>query len=188
MGKSERGAVFLDANLTSPYEFYQYWINDDDILVIDHLRWLTTLEEEEIEAIAAGHSIRPEARHGQQALAFDLTARIHGVAEAERQVTLAEAAFADAVDDPDVLASLHEALGGFEMGPDADAWTVLDIAVAAGAGSRSEARRLIGQGGLSINGQRLSDPAADPPALIADRYWWVALGRKRRVVGRRASG
>ena len=73
MGKSEKGAVFLDASLTSPFDFYQYWINDDDTLVIDHLRWLTTLDQASIAAIAAEHAARPEARQAQQALAFDLT-------------------------------------------------------------------------------------------------------------------
>ena len=186
MGKSEKGAVFLDAALTSHFDFYQYWINDDDALVLDHLRWLTTLEASTIEAIAAEQAARPEGRHAQQALAFDLTARIHGAEEAQRQVALAEAAFAAVVDDPEVLASLHQALGGFEFGPDAEAWTVLDLAVAAGGASRAEARRLITQGGLSVNGERLADPTAAPPALIAGRYWWVSLGKKRRVVGRRS--
>jgi tyrosyl-tRNA synthetase len=185
MGKSERGAVYLDPSLTSPFEFYQYWINDDDALVIDHLRWLTTLDREVVDGLAAAHAAQPEGRGAQQALAFDLTARIHGSAEAERQVRLAEAAFADVVFDPDVLASLYEAMGGFDIGPESDDWTILDVAVAAGAGSRGEARRLISQGGLSINSQRFVDPAAAPPPLIADRYWWVALGKKRRVVGRR---
>lgn len=186
MGKSEKGAVFLDAALTSHFDFYQYWINDDDALVLDHLRWLTTLEASTIEGIAAEQAARPEGRHAQQALAFDLTARIHGAEEAQRQVALAEAAFAAVVDDPEVLASLHQALGGFEFGPEAEAWTVLDLAVAAGGASRAEARRLITQGGLSVNGERLADPTAAPPALIAGRYWWVSLGKKRRVVGRRS--
>jgi tyrosyl-tRNA synthetase len=185
MGKSERGAVFLDGTLTSPFEFHQYWLNDDDALVVDHLRWLTLLEREEVEAIAADHLARPEARIGQRRLAHDLTARIHGVTEAERQERIAEAAFGEAVDDPAVLETLYEALGGFDFGPDAADWTVLDLAVAAGAGSRGEARRLITQGGLSVDGERLTDPAAMPPAPVAGRYWWVALGKKRRVVGRR---
>jgi tyrosyl-tRNA synthetase len=188
MGKSERGAVYLDPALTSPFDFYQYWINDDDALVIDHLRWLTTLEQEEIEVIAGSHRRRPEVRHAQQMLAYDLTARIHGVVEAERQLRLAEAAFAEAVTDPDDLADLFEALEHFDVGPEADGWTVLDVAVAAGAGSRGEARRLIGQGGFSINGQRLIEPTAAPPEPITGRYWWVALGKKRRVVGRLRAG
>lgn len=185
MGKSERGAVFLDRTLTKPFDFYQYWINDDDALVIDHLRWLTTLSRDEIEHIATEHAERPEARHAQQALAFDLTARIHGPEAAGAQVVLAEAAFATSVTDPDVLASLYDALGGFEFGAEAGAWTALDVAVSAGGTSRGEARRLIAQGGLSINGERLEDPAAAPPAPIGGRYWWVTLGKKRRIVGRR---
>jgi tyrosyl-tRNA synthetase len=185
MGKSEGGAVFLDASLTRPYDFYQYWINDDDELVLDHLRWLTTLGRDEIAEIAAGHGARPEARSAQHALAFDLTARIHGAAEAELQATLAAAAFATSVSDPAVLASLFDALGGFEFGSEAEGWTALDVAVAAGAASRAEARRLITQGGLSINGQRMADPSSAPPAPIAGRYWWVGAGKKRRAVGRR---
>jgi tyrosyl-tRNA synthetase len=186
MGKSEKGAVFLDASLTSPYEFYQYWINDDDELVIDHLRWLTTLPREQIEAIAAEHAAAPEQRVAQAALAYDLTERVHGREEADRQVVVAGAAFATAVDDPAVLAALYDAVGGFEFGPEAHGWTALDIAAAAGGSSKGEARRLIEQGGFRVNGEQLTDPAAAPPALIGERYWWVAMGKKRRVVGRRA--
>ena len=186
MGKSEKGAVYLDGSLTSPYDFYQYWINDDDALVIDHLRWLTTKSREEISGIAAEHAAAPERRRAQQALAFDLTERIHSHAEAERQVAMAGAAFAKSVDDPAVLVSLFDAVGGFEFGAEADGWTTLDVAVAAAGASRGEARRLISQGGFSINGEKLTDPAAAPPALIDGRYWWVAMGKKRRFVGRRA--
>jgi tyrosyl-tRNA synthetase len=57
--------------------------------------------------------------------------------------------------------------------------------VAASGSSKGEARRLIGQGGFRVNGQQLADPAAALPPLIGQRYWWVALGRKRRFVGRR---
>jgi tyrosyl-tRNA synthetase len=186
MGKSEKGAVFLDAALTSPYDFYQYWINDEDELVIDHLRWLTTLPREQVEAIATDHAAAPEQRLAQAALAYDLTERVHGLEEAQRQVTVAGAAFATAVEDPAVLSALYDAVGGFEFGPEAGTWTVLDVAAAAAGQSRGEARRLISQGGFSINGERLTDPAAAPPALIDARYWWVAMGKKRRSVGRRA--
>ncbi len=186
MGKSEKGAVFLDGELTSPYDFYQYWINDDDEVVLDHLRWLTTMTHEEVQAIGEAHQAAPEQRLAQKAIAFDLTARIHGPEEAERQVVVASAAFATAVDDPAALAVLYDAVGGFEFGAEADDWTALDVAVAAGGSSKGEARRLIGQGGFRINGQQLTDPEATPPALIGERYWWVAMGKKRRFVGRRA--
>ena len=122
----------------------------------------------------------------QKAIAYDLTARIHGTDEAERQVVVASAAFATEVDDPAVLAVLYDAVGGFEFGAEAEAWTAIDVAVAASGSSKGEARRLISQGGFRINGQQLTDPAAAPPALIGERYWWVAMGKKRRFVGRRA--
>jgi tyrosyl-tRNA synthetase len=186
MGKSEKGAVFLDGELTSPYDFYQYWINDDDEVVIDHLRWLTTMAREEIEVIASEHAQAPQQRVAQKAIAFDLTARIHGQAEADKQVAIAGAAFAKSVDDPAVLASLYDALGGFEFGAEAEGWTAIDVVIAASGQSKGEARRLISQGGFSINGQKLTDPAEAPPALIDGRYWWVAMGKKRRFVGRRA--
>jgi len=90
MGKSEKGAVFLDPALTSPYDFYQYWLNDDDALVVQHLRWLTLMNAAEVAAIEAQHAASPEARPAQRALAFDLTARVHGGDEASRQVRVAE--------------------------------------------------------------------------------------------------
>ena len=93
MGKSERGAVYLDPTLTSAFDLYQYWLNDDDDLAIDHLRWLTLLDRARIERIAADHASRPEERIAQRALAYDLTARIHGTTEADRQVAMAEAVF-----------------------------------------------------------------------------------------------
>src|SRR3954465_4582486 len=90
MGKSERGAVYLDGELTSPYEFYQYWLNDEDELAVEHLRWLTLLGSEEIRMIGPQQTEHPEHRVAQRALAFDLTARVHGKDEAERQVRVAE--------------------------------------------------------------------------------------------------
>jgi tyrosyl-tRNA synthetase len=185
MGKSEKGAVFLDPELTSPYDFYQYWINDDDEVVIDHLRWLTTMTRAEVGSIAAEHEAAPEQRLAQKAIAFDLTARIHGTDEAARQVVVASAAFATEVDDPEVLDVLYDAVGGFDFGPEAEEWTAIDVAVAASSQSKGEARRLISQGGFRVNGQQLTDPAAAPPAPVDGRYWWVAMGKKRRFVGRR---
>jgi len=186
MGKSEKGAVFLDSTLTSPYDFYQYWINDDDEVVLDHLRWLTTKSREEVDSIAAEHDAAPEQRLAQKAIAYDLTERIHGTEEADRQVVVAGAAFAREVDDPEVLAVLYDAVGGFEFGAEAEGWTAIDIAVAASGQSKGDARRLISQGGFRVNGQQLTDPDAAPPALIGERYWWVAMGKKRRFVGRRS--
>ena len=175
MGKSEKGAVFLDGELTSPYDFYQYWINDDDELVIDHLRWLTTKGREEIDAIAAEHAERPEARAAQTALALDLTARIHGAAEADRQVAMADAAFATSVDRSRGAGfALRLASGASSSVPKPTDWTAIDVAVAAAGSSRGEARRLISQGGFSINGEKLTDPAASSAGA---HRWSLLVGR-----------
>ncbi len=189
MGKSERGAIFLDPTLTSPYEFYQYWLNDDDALVLQHLRWLTLLTQTEITPIAAEHAAHPDARPGQRALAFDLTARIHGREEADRQVRVAAAAFSgDAVDDGEVLEVLHREVGGFDLTDELLRGDALALAIASGLyASNGEARRAITQGGVSINDIRIATLDAPLPQLVADRYLLVRAGKKRLTVGRRPS-
>jgi tyrosyl-tRNA synthetase len=187
MGKSERGAVYLDPALTSPYEFYQYWLNDDDALAVQHVRWLTLMSADEIAALDAGQTARPEGRPAQHALAFDLTARVHGRDEAERQVRVAEAAFSGGpITDADVLEVLYREVGGFELDRQRTEWDALGLLLESRlATSASEARRLIGQGGLTVNGQRLTDPSAAIPDPVAGRYWVVRAGKKRLAVGRR---
>ncbi len=190
MGKSEQGAMFLDPALTSPYGFYQYWLNDDDTLVADHLRWLTLMTQPEVDDLVAQQAAAPERRPGQRALAFDLTARIHGRDEAERQVRVAEAAFSgEQVDDPAVLDVLYREIGGFAIPGAGEGTTAMDAAVASGLyTSKAEARRGIAQGGLSINGRRISAPEDPLPEPVASDYWLVRAGRRRLAVGRRAPG
>ena len=187
MGKSEKGAVFLDGGLTSPYDFYQYWLNDDDELAGQHLRWLTLMTVQEVADLEAEHEKAPEGRPMQRALAFDLTARIHGRPEAERQQKVAEAAFSGgALDDPSVLEVLYATVDRFEF-DGAETASALDLAVASGAfASRGEARRTISQGGLSINDQRVAAPEAVVPEPIGGRWLVLRVGKKRLLIGRRA--
>ncbi len=186
MGKSERGAVFLDPKLTSPYEFFQYWLNDDDALIADHLRWLTLMDREQVEAVLAAGAVHPELRAAQRALALDLTARIHGRDEAERQVKVAEAAFSsEPIDDPEILELLHRQVGGFVVDAELARADAVALALASGLyPSKGEARRAIAQGAFSVNGQRIAAPDATIPEAIAAGYWLVRAGRKRLVVGR----
>ena len=190
MGKSERGAVFLDRRLTSPYEFYQYWLNDDDQLVGQHLRWLTLMQPAEVHALEEEQQRVPERRPAQRALAFDLTARVHGREEAERQVRVAETAFSGApVRDPEVLEVLFEELDSFEFGEEELGLDALGLAVASGLfPSRGEARRQISQGGFSINDVRVTSPDAPLPAPIAGRFLVLRAGKKRTMIGRRREG
>ncbi len=116
-GKSEGGeSVWLDPARTSPFDFYQYWRNLDDRDVGTYLRWFTEFPREQIEALEAETAAHPEARAAQLALAYDITARTHGTAAAERAVADSAVAFASGpVDDPAVLASLYASAGGFEF-------------------------------------------------------------------------
>ncbi len=187
MGKSEKGAVMLDPSMTSPYDFYQYWLNDDDMLVVQHLKWLTLKTADEVASISAEHEASPGDRPAQKALAYDLTARVHGVEEADRQVRVADAAFGrGSITDSDVLETLFDAIDHFEFGPDESSLDALGFAVASGLyPSRSEARRQIEQGGLSINDSRVSALDAPLPEPVAGRYYVLRAGRKRLLIARR---
>jgi tyrosyl-tRNA synthetase len=190
MGKSEKGAVYLDPTMTSPYDFFQYWLNDDDELVAKHLRWMTLKAADEIYEIEEQHAKAPESRPAQRALAYDLTARVHGKEEADRQVRVADAAFSgEPITDPEVLDVLFDALDHYEFGAELGEAPALDLALASGlVTSKSEARRLAQQGGLSMNGQRITDPADAVPELVGGRYVVLRAGKKRLVVARRAGG
>jgi len=185
MGKTQSGAVFLDPTLTRPFDFYQYLVNQPDDMVGKLLRWLTLMSADEIASLEIEQAAHPERRPGQRAFAFDLTARVHGQAQAERQARVAEAAFgAGAIEDPAVLADLYEELGGFSLPRSGTSPTAGATALASGLfASNGEVRRNISQGGLSINGRRVatSDESVAP---IADRWVVVRSGKRRLAVGR----
>ncbi len=187
MGKSEKGAVFLNPDMTSPYDFYQYWLNDDDALISQHLRWLTLKPADEIYEIEEQHGKSPEKRPGQRALAYDLTTHVHGKEEADRQVRVADSAFSGApITDPDVLDVLYGAIDHYDFNAD-DAADPLTLAVASGlVTSRSEGRRLVQQGGLSINGQRIGDEKTPIPDVIDGRYLVLRAGKKRLLIARKS--
>ena len=132
-GKSETGdSVWLDPTRTSPYAFYQYWLNTDDRDVGTYLRWFTELPREAIEALDAELLAHPEARAGQRALALDITTRTHGAEAAARAVADSAAKFsAEPIDDPACLPALYASAGGFTFQP---AWLAAGSATSAGGG------------------------------------------------------
>jgi tyrosyl-tRNA synthetase len=185
-GKSEEGeSVWLDANRTTPFAFYQYWLNADDRDVGTYLRWFTEFTRAEVEALEAESAERPEGRGAQRALARDITARTHGEAAAARAEADSEALFSGgAISDPAVLRSLFESTGGFTFTPDAYASGVAALLADSGVvASRGEARRLIAGGGIVINGERATDPSA-VPELIGEEWLDVKIGKRRREIGR----
>ncbi len=187
-GKSEGGdSIWLDPDRTSPYAFYQHWLNTDDRDVGTYLRWFTEFPREQIEALEAEMAVRPEARVAQRELARDITARTHGADAAERAIADSGAKFSsDPIADPATLASLYELSGGFTFRHSsvADGAAVL-LAEAGLFASKGEARRMIAGGGLTINGVRVADPAFVPEP-IAGEWLDVRIGKRRREIGRRA--
>ncbi len=185
-GKSEgEDSIWLDPRRTTPYAFYQYWVNVDDRDAGTYIRWFTTWPPAEILGLDAEIAERPEAREAQRRLAFDVTARVHGQAAAEQAVTVSQALFRrDPVTDPSLLESIHAATAGADMAAGKAAGPFALLVAAGLAASNSEARRLIAGGAVSVNGERLSDPAAPLPGPIAGEWFDVRVGKRNRAVVR----
>jgi len=182
-GKTEGGtSIWLDPSATSPYAFYQYWLNTDDRDVGTYLRWFTLLSRAEIEALEAETRDRPDARAAQRALAREVTDRTHGSEATRDAIRTSEALFGGGSVDPDLYPALHEASGGGTFDPALVAGGAASLLVDAGVfPSKGEARRLAGSGGLSINGSRVTD--IDAPVVPIDGRWLdVAIGKRRRLI------
>lgn len=161
-GKTEAGAIWLDRARTSPFRFYQFWLNTDDRDVVRYLKFFTFLEREAIEALEQATATSPEKRDAQRALAREVTLLVHGaedVRRAEQASTLLFGEDITALPLDDVLAVFGDVpsttLTAEEFGESA---SVLDLLVRAQlAPSRSEARRLIQSGGVYVNNRRVAD-------------------------------
>ncbi|TME79842.1 MAG: tyrosine--tRNA ligase [Chloroflexi bacterium] len=185
-GKSEAGeSVWLDPTQTSPYAFYQYWLNADDRDVGLYLRWFTLFDQGQIESLEAEQAARPEQRLAQRVLAFDITAHVHGAEAAERAAATSREAFdADAAPSAEVLETLYEELDHrFEFARSALA-DLVGLAIESGLfASRSEVRRAIQQGGLYINERQVRE-ASEPVEALHERWVRVRFGKKRQAIGR----
>ncbi len=186
-GKSEAGdSVWLDPARTTPYALYQYWFNLDDRDVPTYLRWFTLWPHDRIAALEAALAERPDAREAQRELAFDVTARVHGDAEARSAVDVSSALFQrEPVADPALLARIHAATSGPTVTPEVIAGGVAVLLAETGlATSRGEARRLISGGAITVNGERITDQAAPVPAAVGDAWLEVRVGKRHRAVVR----
>ena len=187
-GKSESGeSVWLDPARTTPFAFYQYWLNTDDRDIGTYLRWFTEFTRDEIEALETETAARPESRAAQRALARDITARTHGDDAAGEAIRDSEAMFSGAtIADPALLASVFASTGGFTFTADAlAAGTAVLLADSGVFASRGEARRMIAGGGVTVNGERVTDPAF-APLPVAGVWLDVRIGKRRREIGRLA--
>jgi tyrosyl-tRNA synthetase len=186
-GKTAAGtSVWLDAAKTSPFQFYQYWLDADDRDIGKYLRTFTLFDRVKVEELEAAQAAHPETRVAQKAMGYDLTARVHGQDAAKNAVRLSEAAFSkEPIRDPEVLAGLFAEIDHFEFTAEDLAGGALRLAVASGIyTSNGEARRAIAQGGLSINDERLKAPEDAVPAPIDGRYLILRAGKKSVRIGR----
>jgi tyrosyl-tRNA synthetase len=185
-GKTETGTVWLSAERTSPYRFYQFWLNTDDRDVIDYLKFFTFLDRETVEDLADKVAGEPERRAAQYRLAQEMTRLVHGetalsAAEQASQVLFGgEVSGLSAADIEDIFADVpssdlpREQLQG-------DGLNIVDLLSASGAtASKGEARRLINSGGAYLNNQRVGDAgqAVTIDDTIDGRFLVLRKGRK----------
>jgi tyrosyl-tRNA synthetase len=179
-GKSEGNAIWLDADLTSPYAMYQFWLNSDDADVIDRLKVFTFLTRSEIAEYEAMVSDEPFKREAQRRLALEVTELVHSKAEAEaaRDASLALFGGGDirSLDEKTLVAALRE-LPHAEV---ENGVSVIDALVAVGlASSNSDARRSIEQGAVSINKQKIESQDAVVEDLLVGKAALISKGKKR---------
>ncbi len=162
-GKTEAGAVWLDPKLTSPYRFYQFWLNTDDRDAIIYLKFFTWLSQAEIDELAESVRTEPEKRRAQRELARQVTALVHGETELEKALRASEVLFGREISGLGV----QEILDIFADVPsteleksklEGNGFTIVDALVVSGlAPSKGEAKRLVQGGGVCINNRRVSD-------------------------------
>lgn len=190
-GKTESGNVWLDKNRTSPYKFYQYWLNASDEDVSNYIRIFTLMNQEEIEALEEEHKEAPHLRKLQQALARDITIRVHSEADYEKAIKASGILFGKSTTedletlDEDTLLSVFEGVPQTKMAKSAfeSAANVTDLLTEASGNlvfsSKGEARRMIKGGGVSINKAKLT--SADQEAdfkLLQGKYLLAQKGKR----------
>jgi tyrosyl-tRNA synthetase len=186
-GKSEKGSVWLAPEQTSPYEFYQFWINSDDRDVETYLKFFTFKSQEEIAGIMEQHSANREQRVPQGAVARDLTARVHGQeladSAAEASITMfgeGNPADAKAATWRMLAAELPHRPVPDGFGPDS---LVLDLIAGSDVvKSKGEARRQIQQGGIYLNGHQISDVGSTVGPPLDGGYYWLRRGKKTNFI------
>ena len=172
MGKTAKGAVWLDADKTSPYEFYQYWRNVSDDDVLKCLRLLTFLPLEQVDEMSSWEGAK--LNEAKEILAFELTTLVHGDDEAKKAKSAAIEVFSGGMSmDMPTYELKDEDFDGDEIG-------LLNVMVKAGlANSRNEARRSVEQGGVSVNGEKIQDSKATYNIADFEGDFVIKKGKKK---------
>jgi tyrosyl-tRNA synthetase len=187
-GKSEGNAIWLSADMTSPYAFYQYWINVEDASAVKLLKVFTDRSPDDIARLEQSLAEKPFLREAQKALAADVTTLVHGAAATAAVQAASEALFGKG----DVTAldprTLRDATGELPGGELSVGMSVTDALVAVGlVDSRNAARRAIGDGGASLNNVKLTDPeqVLGEHDFLHGSVALLRRGRKSLAAGRR---
>ena len=184
-GKTESGTVWLDAELTSPYAFYQFWLNSDDADVLNHLKVFTFRSRQEIAELEEAVRTRPATREAQRALAGDVTTLVHGADATAKVVAASHALFGRGslsdLDGPTLDAAVAELPGAVGRAGD----LLVDLFATTGlVASKGAARRAVAEGGLSVNNVRVTDENAVLASddLLTGRYAVLRRGRRSLAV------
>ncbi|MBE0698517.1 MAG: tyrosine--tRNA ligase, partial [Anaerolineaceae bacterium] len=185
-GKSETGTVWLAANRTSPYRFFQFWLNTDDRDVVSYLKLFTFLSQEQIAELAAAASEHPEQREAQRVLAREMTGLVHGQTALEKATLASQALFGGEIsgltgdDIQDIFADVPSSqIPRAQL--EGEGLAIVDLLANSGfVKSKGEARRAISEGGISLNNQRVSEPtqAVTVSSFIDGRFLILRRGRK----------
>ncbi|WP_411732691.1 tyrosine--tRNA ligase [Paeniglutamicibacter sp.] len=185
-GKSEGNAIWLDAEMCSPYTFYQFWLNTADADAISRLKVFTFLTRAEIEALEQEVAERPFARKAQKELAFLVTSLVHGVEATEKVIAASAALFGQGelgdMDEATLRAATQELKSTTVTGEELD---IISVLMASGLSeSKSAARRTVSEGGAYVNNVKYSDHEAvvNRAELLHGRYLLVRRGKKNLAV------
>jgi tyrosyl-tRNA synthetase len=182
-GKTEAGSVWLAADLTSPYEFYQFWLNVDDGEAVRYLKFFTFLDRERIDELHQASSREPERRHAQRELAREVTRMVHGEVAMRESEAAAQALFRGEITTRGTLEQIKHVLANVPSLTIAYAvsWPVVDLLASSGVtSSKGEATRLIRGGGIYINDRRITDEKEQlrPDQAIEGEVFVIRKGKK----------
>ena len=180
-GKTAGGAVWLDPKKTSPYEFYQFWFNQDDRDVVRYLKYFTFLSHEEIDALDAETKEHPEARNAQRRLAESITEFVHGKEGLEEAARVTKALFTGDISDlsgSEIEGAFRNTDGNKISG---ETMNLTEVLIAGGVEkSKRQAREDIANGAIRVNGLQVKDPEASVSAHphTDGKYIIVRKGKK----------
>ena len=192
-GKTEAGTVWLDPELTRPYEFYQFWFNVDDRDAGRYLKFFTFMDQSRIAELQDAAAREPEKRHAQRALAREVTTLVHGAGAVREAESASQALFEGDVSQMSARALLEvfPNVPSKTVGYEPDGWRLSSLLTDAGVtSSNSEATRLIRGGGIYVNNRRVTDEKErlTPDLAIGGELFLIRKGKKEQYLVRIARG